>query len=73
MSDVFKLVGTLRPAVTPQSPPQSGTERSPGRGGDAADGRPALDAALARLDQVLRSGIPPRADAPRGTYLNVVV
>ncbi len=39
----------------------------------ADDADPRLRAALKRLDRFLASGEPPRADAPRGTYLNITL
>lgn len=42
-----------------------------GSAGDDAD--PRLRAALKRLDRFLASGEPPRANAPRGTYLNITL
>jgi hypothetical protein len=73
MSDVFKLIGTLRPAGPVEAPSRPGSERTAGRPAGDPDARQALDRALARLDGFLRSGQPPRADAARGTYLNVLV
>jgi hypothetical protein len=73
MDDLFKLVGTLRPVATPGSPARSTPERPSQRDASAPDGKAALDAALSRLDHLVRSGAPLRPDAPRGSYLNVVV
>jgi hypothetical protein len=42
---------------------------APGERDDAASLRAACD----RLDLFLKSGTPPRHDAPKGFYLNVVV
>ena len=62
MTDLYRLVGPLRPAA---SASESAIRATP----DAATLRAALD----RLDQFLKSGTPPRPDAPKGFYLNIVV
>lgn len=80
MTDLFRLVGPPRPpgsASASASASDTGvrpsTERSSGRSSDARTPPAALQAALDRLDQFLKSGTPPRTDAPKGFYLNVVV
>ncbi|MFO1128191.1 MAG: hypothetical protein U1E66_07175 [Rhodospirillales bacterium] len=78
MTDLFRLVGTLRPttsATTPATEPgtRPTAEPPPGRPTDARTAPEALKTALKQLDQLLKSGTPARADAHRGTYLNVLV
>lgn len=71
MSDVFRLIGTLRPAADAERRPPARAEGASGRAFD--DPRRSLDAALDRLDRQLRSGAAPDPLARRGTYLNILV
>ena len=76
MTDLFRLVGPLRPTA----PSESTATRMPAdrqQAGRSAAGErddpETLRAALDRLDRFLKSGEAPRADARKGSYLNVVV
>jgi hypothetical protein len=76
MTDLFRLVGPLRPtpSASEASVRVTADRQPPGR--SAAGGRDDaafLRTALDRLDQFLKSGTPPRSDAPKGFYLDVVV
>ncbi|MFO1154731.1 MAG: hypothetical protein U1E42_13880 [Rhodospirillales bacterium] len=75
MTDLFRLVGPLRPTTASETTVRSTSDRQqPGRSATGQrDDADTLRAALDRLDQYLKSGEPPRADARKGSYLNVVV
>jgi hypothetical protein len=76
MTDLYRLVGPLRPAASASESAIRATpdRQQPGRSAaDRRDDAATLRAALDRLDQFLKSGTPPRPDAPKGFYLNIVV
>jgi hypothetical protein len=75
MTDLFRLVPLRPPAsAASEATVRAMPDRQPGRStAGERDDAASLRAALDRLDLFLKSGTPPRSDAPKGFYLNVVV
>jgi hypothetical protein len=73
MADVMKLIGILQPSTAAASGSQTPRQQLPGEAGSAARNEADTRLQLERLSRFLASGAPPRQDAPRGTYLNIVI